>query len=120
MNSVSRRNARVLCVLAVLIGLFGMHGMASADAGGCHQLPGMTATAPVDAMAPHVAVSTMAGASCEFVAPAGWPPLVLALLVIVAMVALSGIGRRQVRWLGGRSPPDSGTSLLRRVCVSRT
>lgn len=111
----------MLCVLAVLIGLFGMHGMASADAGGCHRLPGMTAmSSPADPMAAHLAVPTMAGASCLFVAPTGWPPLALMLLAVVAAVALGGVGLRRPPWIGGRSPPASGSSLLRRVCVSRT
>lgn len=101
----------MLCVLAVLIGLFGMHGLASDAAGGCHQLPGATSPAA------HSAMPTMTDASCVFVAPTSWPPLALVVLAIVVATALSVAGARRAPALGGRSPPDS---LLQRVCVSRT
>ena len=66
------------------------------------------------------AMRPMTGSMCLFVAPAGWPPLTLALLALVTLAALIGLGLAWAPSVSGRSPPDSGVSLLRRVCVSRT
>ena len=165
------------CLLAVLAGLFAMHGLASSETGGCHlpitmttttvmpgppiavpgqptavpgqptAVPGQPTAVPDQPTAmpgqpPGVpdqlaampgqpiavpgqstvapAMRPMVGSMCLFVAPAGWPPLTLALLALVTLAVLVGPGLAWGPWVSGRSPPDSGVSLLRRVCVSRT
>jgi hypothetical protein len=144
MAATSKRAARLVCALAVLIGLFGMHGLATAQAGGCHVddgvlgipsvTPSMTSSAagssaldPADAVAMVTAhrmvsamASTMAGASCLFVSPTGWPLLPLVVLALVAAAVWLCAGWRWAAWMSGRSPPRSGVSLLRWMCVSRT
>lgn len=141
MTPGSKRAARLVCALAVLIGLFGMHGLATAQAGGCHADETMVSAPSITAsMAPSMATSmatsmavdtvamttehrmlgTMAGASCLFVPPSGWPVLALLLLGLVGAAGWQCAGRRWTVSASGRSPPSSGVSLLRRVCVSRT
>lgn len=114
---------RMWCVLAVLAGLFAMHGLASSQAEGCHLSAGMiSATAMPGPMAAttHPTMRQQTGSMCLFVAPAGWPPLALTLLALVTLAALIDAGALRAPWVSGRSPPDSGVSVLRRVCVSRT
>lgn len=129
----SKPVTRRLCVLALLLGLTGMHGLA--DGGGCHSGAGpagatstmAAAMSPGSPTASHrVAVTrgmpgTVLGSVCVFVQSAGWPPMVLALLGIVGVAALAGVGtRRAVGGVPARSPPLAGVLLLRRVCVSLT
>lgn len=131
MAPTSRRTARAVCVLAVLIGLFGMHGLAATQVTGCHGDTGLAAAAPVlaasmtvqpvghMAAAPRMA-DTMAGSCCLFVSPTAWSLLALTLLGVIAAAVAPGVGRRWAAGFSGRSPPCSGVSLLRWVCVSRT
>lgn len=121
----------MLCVLAVLIGLFGMHGLATAQGGGCHAIDGMIkapsmVTAPMTAepvgatASTHGMASVTAGDSCLFVLPAGWSMLAWVLLAALITVVLAAGDRRWPGHHTGRSPPTTGVSLLYRVCVSRT
>ena len=121
---------RGLCVLALLLGLVGMHGLANGPDDGCHggigspaAITTMVSAVPAGPLAtPHlVAAMRGMGSACVFVQAVGWPGLALALLAIAGLVAASDAG---ARWfLGGRpgrSPPLAGVSLLRWVCVSLT
>lgn len=121
--------ARLLCVLAVLVGVFGMHGLTGGD--GCHGGTGMAVTAqpmghgPAAPMAmttvgPRVIAGTTTGSTCLFVPPSTWPLPGLALLAVVAAAIALAADRRWAVGSPGRSPPDSGVALLRRVCVSLT
>jgi hypothetical protein len=129
----------VVCALAVLLGLFGMHGLATAQAGGCHADDGMISALSMSpsmsaSMTPSMAAGSpardtgdavvtahrMAGAGCLFVSPTAWPALALVLLALVVAAIWWGEGRSWAAWMSGRSPPRTGVSLLRWVCVSRT
>jgi Family of unknown function (DUF6153) len=123
---------RQLCVVAVLLGLVGMHGLASSEADGCHNGMGMTAAVsatltpmPVAHGTPvpsvQLGMAAMAGSTCLFIQTPGWPGLSLLLLAIATITV--GLGARRPRTAGdasGRSPPWTGMSVLRRVCVSLT
>jgi len=140
---------RVVVVVAVLMGLIGMHGLASGELGGCHggmapmplmvavQTPAPapmvvegsapTGSAAIDgAMARPAGNSTagvMAGTVCQSVPPQGWPGLVGALtLAVVGWLLGWGPGWPRWIWRGAadRAPPRSGTARLCWVCVSRT
>lgn len=135
MDPTSMRTARLLCTLAVLLGLFGMHGLATAQGDGCHgddgmasAVPAMTAVVTAEPMgsmatepasAPRMA-DVMVGGSCVFVPPTGWPALALVLMALVIAMVVLPAARPWVPGGAGRSPPRSGVSLLRGVCVSRT
>ncbi|MGH3781495.1 MAG: hypothetical protein ACRDR6_25770 [Pseudonocardiaceae bacterium] len=141
---VGAGSVRVL-VVAVLVGLIGMHGLASGELGGCHggmppvPLPGAAqalATSSmvmkVPARADNAAIATragdstagvMAGSACQSVPPQRWPGLtrLLALAVIGWMLGRSpGWPGWIWRAVTGRASPRSGTARLRWVCVSRT
>lgn len=136
MHRTSYPALRRLCVLALLLGLFGMHGLAAAQANGCHG--GMSTTVSITTVsnttmtAPQAvggnALSTVQrgmtgamGASCLFVQAPSWPGLLLLLVTIASITASLGVGRpRTVRDFSGRSPPPAGVCLLRRICVSLT
>jgi hypothetical protein len=139
MNPTSMRTARLLCTLAVLLGLFGMHGLATAQAGGCHGGDGMIGAVsavpaamtavvtdePMGSMATEPAATSrtadvMTGSSCVFVPPTGWPALALVLIALVAAMVVLPVDRLWAPGGAGRSPPRSGVSLLRGVCLSRT
>lgn len=122
---------RRLCVLALLLGLVGMHGLAFGQAGGCHgggptMIASMAAPASGPVTTPLIGaergmIGANTGASCVSVQSPGWPGLSLPLVAIAWMAG--GLTARQ-RWTAGdasqRSPPLAGIVLLRRVCVSLT
>lgn len=142
---VDAARARVLLVIAVVLGLVGMHGLASGGLGECPgaMAPGMAslpAAGPVPmAVSPHPgqtasrgamatpagqsAGSVMAGQMCQPAPPPGWPGLA-GLLALGVIGWLCGPGSGWSGWsrgaLAGRGPPRAGAARLRWVCVSRT
>ena len=129
MHRSSKPLTRQMCVLALLLGLLGMHGLAGQD-GGCHggtSAPDMATTMATampagDGAGPHlVTAGHSLGSVCVFVQSTGWPAIALALLAIVGLAMNCGADTpRSIGGRSGRSPPWAGVSLLRRVCVSLT
>ncbi|MGH3831055.1 MAG: hypothetical protein ACRDRS_11505 [Pseudonocardiaceae bacterium] len=141
-------SVRVL-VVAVLVGLIGMHGLASGELGGCHggmSPVSLTVAAQATAPAPmvmevsahtggaaiagvmarpegHSAVGVMTGSVCQSVPPRGWPG-VASLLALTVIGWLLGWDPSWPGWIWrevtSRAPPCSGVARLRWVCVSRT
>lgn len=138
--------ARLLAVLAVLVGMFLMHGAPTTAMGDCHDAMSLTlpSTHPMAATAPMADTAPMAGkpaaqvqrptgvttgsqgTSCvsiltrdHLTLPAA--PL-MALAVLVALSLLVGTGRlggmRSARRRG--PPPTGGRQLLLQVCIART
>jgi hypothetical protein len=129
----SRGTRREKVVLAVLCGLFLMHGFAMAGAG-CDGA-GMRRDMPMAAMAGDHPVKSVTGTWVEAGVPPGSGPLCLANqprsrafgagaagLVMVAVLVLSAlIGGGQSRRNSSRGPPLlPGSALLTRLCISRT
>jgi hypothetical protein len=122
--------ARRLCVLAVLLGLVGMHGLANGPGDRCHggvsspgALSAMMSTTPTEAVTAQHVVAGMRdmGSVCVFVQSAGWPGMTLALVALATVALGCGAATRwSVGGRPGRSPPLAGMSLLHRVCVSLT
>ncbi|MCX4578084.1 hypothetical protein OHB41_33840 [Streptomyces sp. NBC_01571] len=133
-----RRVVRPAVLVAVLLGLFFMHGGPAAADGGCHgTMSEMAAVQPAPAaMAPHSsdhaeaagekaaehADEAMRGALCLATAPRSerpLPPLTAVAFVLPAALLLPwvrrayGDGRR-------RGPPADGRALLLQVCIART
>ncbi|MHA6758055.1 hypothetical protein [Streptacidiphilus sp. PAMC 29251] len=132
--------ARLLAVLAVLVGMFLMHGAPTTAMGDCHgsmslTLPGthpMAATAPLvvnpaaQAQRPSDAATGAQGTSCvstltrdHVTLPAA--PL-MAFAVLAALTVLIGTGRLGSGPAARRRgpPPAGGRQLLLRVCIDRT
>ncbi|MFC1411538.1 hypothetical protein ACEZCY_19970 [Streptacidiphilus sp. N1-12] len=134
--------ARLLAVLAVLVGMFLMHGAPITAMGDCHDamsltLPGahpMAAAAPVaarpaaQAQRPGGTVTGSQGTSCVSTAtrdhltrPAAPAPL-LAFAVLAGLSVLIGTGRFGAGPAARRRgpPPTGGRQLLLQVCIART
>src|SRR5260370_13509066 len=123
---------RLVMLLAVLAGLFFMHGTVM-GAAGCQG--GMPASAPMAAAMPMAAAHPVVpapqradkasqaahGVMGVAVPPRTEPftPAVCALLLVAAPVR-PGRPRGLSRLLGARGPPLWGAGLLVRLCVSRT
>ena len=141
-ESASRRPglARLFAVLAVLVGLFLMHGAPTAAMGDCHDsmaltLPGthsmavtaQTAAGPsVQTQRQSETASGSQGSNCVTTPIRGHLTLpaapVLAFAVLLATAVLFGTGRlggaRSARRRG--PPPTGGRQLLLQVCIART
>ena len=129
---------RPAVLVAVLLGLFLMHGGPAAADGGCHggmANTAVTQTVP-DTMAAHSAEhsrtaddkattradETMRGALCLATPPRSaipLPPLAVAALVLPAAV-LSPRAPRAYMGTRRRGPPTGGRELLLQACVART
>ncbi|NUQ96450.1 MAG: hypothetical protein HOY79_07745 [Streptomyces sp.] len=128
---------RPAVLVAVLFGLFLMHG-GPAAAGGCHgAMADTTVTQPAPAtMAAHSADhsrtagdkattradETMRGALCLATTPRSaipLPPLAVIALVVLAAVLLPW-ARRAYDGTRRRGPPAGGRELLLQVCIART
>ncbi|MBF9066447.1 hypothetical protein [Streptacidiphilus fuscans] len=135
-------SARWLSVLAVLVGLFLMHGGPGAAMGGCH---GVT-PAPTSAMSPSLhqvagpGTAPRTGSPAVSVGSAGMdgtgalcvstpardqlplPPTALAALIVLTLLTRAFGASGRWRALGGRwrGPPVGGRQILLRVCVART
>ncbi|MEU6284486.1 hypothetical protein [Streptomyces sp. NPDC047028] len=133
-----RRVVRPAVLVAVLLGLFLMHGGPAAADGGCHgAAPGMPVASHMPAGTAAHAVRAPEGAGPKAVARVDraargalcvattprsgipLPPLTAAVVLLVAAVLLPGTGRAygDVRH---RGPPAGGRDLLYQVCVART
>ncbi|MDQ2788200.1 MAG: hypothetical protein DLM60_13535 [Pseudonocardiales bacterium] len=142
---VGAGSVRVLLV-AVLLGLIGMHGLATGELGGCH---GGIPPAPLlaDAQAPTTSsmamevathaggaviatrsgdstTGVMAGSACQSVSPQRWPGLTSLLVLVLAVVGwLLGWSSGWPGWIWrdvtARASPRSGVARLRWVCVAR-
>ncbi|MFC1417730.1 hypothetical protein [Streptacidiphilus cavernicola] len=144
MDQVTARRtgtARLLAVLAVLVGMFLMHGAPTSAMGGCHDaltltLPAaahpMAAANPMDAAHPAAQVQGQSAAGTDamsglclstgtrdhqFLAS----PALAALTALVLFTGLLGPGTpRQAGRAGRRGPPGGGRQILLRVCIART
>lgn len=141
-GSARRRpgTARLFAVLAVLVGMFLMHGAPTAAMGDCHNSMALTVPGahPMDATAQTAAGASVQiqgqsetaggsqGTSCVTTPIRGHLTLpavpVLAYAVLVALAVLIGTGRlggaRSTRRRG--PPPTDGRQILLQVCISRT
>lgn len=140
-ESASRRPglARLFAVLALLVGLFLMHGAPTAAMGDCHEsmaltLPGThpmaaavhsAATASVQTQRQSETAGGSQGTSCVTTPIRGHltlPAPVLLFAVLVALAVLIGTGRlggaRSARRRG--PPPTGGRQILLQVCIART
>ena len=132
--------ARLLAVLAVLVGMFLMHGAPTTAMGDCHDamaltLPGirpMAATVPMaaspaaQAQQPNDTATGSQGTSCVSTPTRDHRTLptapLMAFAVLVALTMLIGTGRL----CGGPAarrrgpPPTGGRQLLLKVCIART
>ncbi|MBB5890270.1 hypothetical protein [Kutzneria kofuensis] len=107
--------ARLLTVLAVLAGVFLMHGLPAQDCSGV-AMPTMTAVAH-----PGMDMGSGHGGVCVFTTPSRDQAPLLALVLLVVAVLLTVLWRPLL--VGGpsrRGPPLAGAQLLTMVCVSRT
>ncbi|MFI7406460.1 hypothetical protein ACIBW9_39355 [Streptomyces sp. NPDC049541] len=130
-----RKVVRPAVLVAVLLGLFLMHGGPAAADGGCHGAMAVTQPSPAT-MAAHSADhsrtagdkattradETMRGALCLATPPRSaipLPPLAVAALVLPAAVLLPRAPRA---YLGTRrrGPPLGGRELLLQACIART
>lgn len=133
-----RRVVRPAVLVAVLLGLFLMHGGPAAADGGCHgAMADTTVTQPAPAtMTAHSADhsrtagdkattradETMRGALCLATPPRSaipLPPLATAALILPAAALLP----RAPRTYAGtrrRGPPTGGRELLLQACIART
>ncbi|MFF7467624.1 hypothetical protein [Streptomyces sp. NPDC008092] len=133
-----RRVVRPAVLVAVLLGLFLMHGGPAAGDGGCHgTMSEMAAVHPAPAaMAPHGsghaeasgwkaaehADEAMRGALCLATTPRSempLPPLAAVAFVLPAALLLPWV-RRAYGDARRRGPPADGRGLLLQVCVART
>lgn len=133
-----RRVVRPAVLVAVLLGLFLMHGGPAAADGGCHGAMADTAvTQPAPApMSAHSAEhsrtaadkattradETMRGALCLATTPRSaipLPPLAAATLVLAA-AALLPWAPRAYAGTRRRGPPTGGRELLLQACIART
>jgi hypothetical protein len=108
-----------MVVLALLLGLFAMHGLPAGQAG-CH------GSAPVMSMATHSTGSHLSmpggmGEMCVSLQPGGRPGHPLPILLLLGFLVLLATGATLfAEARPGRAPPRSGVALLRWTCVSRT
>ncbi|WP_051926427.1 hypothetical protein [Streptomyces durhamensis] len=133
-----RRVVRPAVLVAVLLGLFLMHGGPAAADGGCHgamsdtavlqAAPGTMTAHPVEASGTAGEKPTahageaMRGALCLAIHPRSeipLPPLAAVALVLPAGVLLPW-ARRAYGDTRHRGPPAGGRSLLLQVCIART
>jgi hypothetical protein len=125
---------RLICLLAVLSGLFFMHGLSGSTE--CHG----TGSVMVHGGHPGLAMAHDASAGDRFVLAQDlaqqadvcastlptWPTAGLLLLMLAAGWMLTGHGTapRARPWgpggRAGRAPPLAGVVLLHRLCISRT
>ena len=107
--------ARLLTALAVLAGVFLMHGLPAQDCGGA-AMSSMSAVAHTGAD-----MDSGHGGLCVFTTPSHDQGPLLALALLFVAVVLTVVWRPLL--VGGpsrRGPPRSGAELLTVVCVSRT
>ncbi|MEY9964271.1 hypothetical protein ABIA33_002313 [Streptacidiphilus sp. MAP12-16] len=131
--------ARWIVVLAVLVGLFLMHGGPGSAMGGCHGAMPLAMPAPVHQLTAPIAQTHntvqvrqgtaagmgAAGALCVSTPARDHLPLLpttlAALAVLILLGGITGSSGREAafgtRW---RGPPTAGRQILLRVCIART
>ncbi|QUQ67562.1 hypothetical protein [Kutzneria sp. CA-103260] len=110
-----RTSARLLTLVAVLVGVFAMHGLATRDCSGV-AMSSMAAHA-----APGMDMGSGHGGVCVFTAPSRDQAPVLALVLLAVAVLLTALWRPMlVPGPRRRGPPLFGAGLLTMVCVART